>query len=40
MFEVEETITTHQLGLALRAMGQNPCEAEIQQLTTECKLTG
>ena len=40
MFEVDGAITTHQLGLALRAMGQNPSEGEIQTLASSAELSG
>ncbi|KAI0220156.1 Calmodulin [Lamellibrachia satsuma] len=39
MFEVDGAITTHQLGLALRAMGQNPSEGEIQTLASSAELS-
>ncbi|KAK2182453.1 hypothetical protein NP493_353g04002 [Ridgeia piscesae] len=38
MFEADNAITTHQLGLALRAMGQNPSEGEIQSLAASAEL--
>ena len=40
MFEADNAITTHQLGLALRAMGQNPSEGEIQSLAASAELNG
>ena len=40
MFEADGAITTHQLGLALRAMGQNPSEGEIQTLAASAELSG
>ena len=40
MFEVDGGITTAQLGLAMRALGQNPTESEVQAMAAQAQLSG